>query len=58
LHIYVLALAFDGNYSSISSLENGSSSVGQVNIDVPESSDPANPCTMGTRIVQDHSEGN
>ncbi|XP_065723397.2 paired box protein Pax-6 isoform X2 [Drosophila suzukii] len=55
---FYTALAFDGNYSSISSLENGSSSVGQVNIDVPESSDPANPCTMGTRIVQDHSEGN
>ncbi|XP_017015439.2 uncharacterized protein sv isoform X1 [Drosophila takahashii] len=47
--------AFDGNYSS---MENGTSSVGQGNINVPESSDPADPCTISTRIVQNHSETN
>ncbi|XP_050742883.1 putative uncharacterized protein DDB_G0282133 isoform X2 [Drosophila biarmipes] len=55
---FYTALAFDGNYTSMTSLENDTSSVAQVNIDVPESTDPANLCTISTRIVQDHSDNN
>ncbi|XP_016991130.1 putative uncharacterized protein DDB_G0277255 isoform X2 [Drosophila rhopaloa] len=54
-----IALAFDGNYSSMANLENGStSSVEPGIIAVQESSDQANLCPISTRIEQDHSESN
>ncbi|XP_017051408.1 probable cyclin-dependent serine/threonine-protein kinase DDB_G0292550 isoform X2 [Drosophila ficusphila] len=56
---FFTALAFDGNYSSMTSLENGSSSsVGQGIIAVPEGTDPANLCLISDRVSQDHAENN
>ncbi|XP_052856479.1 putative uncharacterized protein DDB_G0277255 isoform X2 [Drosophila gunungcola] len=54
---FYTALTFDGNYSTMTSLENGSApSVGPGIIAVQEDADSANLCPI--RIHQDHSESN
>ncbi|EDV45208.2 uncharacterized protein Dere_GG16406, isoform B [Drosophila erecta] len=55
---FYTALAFDGNYTSMTSVENCSSLVGQEHIVVTESSDPTTICPISTRIAPDNTERN
>ncbi|XP_039152175.1 paired box protein Pax-2-A isoform X3 [Drosophila simulans] len=53
-----IALAFDGNYTSMTTLEPCSSLVGQEHILMPENSDSTTLCPISTRTVPDITETN
>ncbi|XP_033168322.1 paired box protein Pax-2-A isoform X2 [Drosophila mauritiana] len=55
---FYTALAFDGNYTSMTTLEPCSSLVGQEHILMPENSDSTTLCPISTRTVPDITETN